>query len=261
MKRILVKPDFEQIPSVFHSYLRKACVYDSRCSTEADVLFIDLDAGYFLKSAPKGSLYDEATMTDYFYRKGLSAPVIAYESFDRDWLLTAALQGEDCLFEAYTDSPARLCDTTATLLRMLHETPGAHCPVPDRTADLLATALENDRLGKYDQSMFPDNWGYASAEEALRVIQRDGGYLKSDTLLHGDYCLPNIILNDWRFSGFIDLGNGGVGDRHLDLFWGIWSLWFNLKTDRYRERFLDVYGREMVNEDVFPVIAALEVFL
>jgi len=52
-----------------------------------------------------------------------------------------------------------------------------------------------------------------------------------------------------------------VGDRHLDLFWGIWSLWFNLKTDRYRERFLDVYGREMVNEDVFPVIAALEVFL
>lgn len=85
-------------------------------------------------------------------------------------------------------------------------------------------------------------------------------YLKTDTLLHGDYCLPNIMLDDWRFSGFIDLGNGGVGDRHVDLFWGIWSLQFNLKTDRYRDRFLDVYGLEMVNEEMFPIISAFEVF-
>lgn len=261
MKRTLIKPDLEQIPSVFHSYLRRACVYDSCCSSDANVLFIDVDGGYYLKSAPKGSLRDETAMTEYFHRKELSAPVIAYESLEQDWLLTAALRGEDCLFEAYTDSPARLCDTTATLLRMLHDTPCAHCPVPDRTADLIASAQENYRFGNYDHSLFPDNWGYASAEEALSVIKRDAGFLKTDTLLHGDYCLPNIILNDWRFSGFIDLGNGGVGDRHLDLFWGIWSLWFNLKTDRYRERFLDAYGRELVNEDAFPVIAALEVFL
>ncbi len=37
--------------------------------------------------------------------------------------------------------------------------------------------------------------------------------------------------------GFIDLGNGGVGDRHIDLFWGAWTLFYNLKTDRHTERF------------------------
>jgi 2'-5' RNA ligase len=49
-------------------------------------------------------------------------------------------------------------------------------------------------------------------------------------------------LNDWVFSGFIDVDCGGIGDRHVDLFWGIWSLFFNLKTDKYRDRFLTHMG-------------------
>ena len=92
------------------------------------------------------------------------------------------------------------------------------------------------------------------------MVEKYSHLLKTDTLLHGDYCLPNILLNNWNFSGFIDLGNGGVGDRHIDLFWGAWTLFFNLKTDRYRDRFLDAYGREDVEEDMFPIIAACEVF-
>ena len=91
-------------------------------------------------------------------------------------------------------------------------------------------------------------------------MQQHGDALQSDILLHGDYCLPNIILNNWKFSGFIDLDTGGLGDRHIDLFWGMWSLQFNLKTDRYRERFLDAYGRSDICPELFPVIAACEVF-
>jgi kanamycin kinase len=72
--------------------------------------------------------------------------------------------------------------------------------------------------------------------------------------------LPNVILDDFKFSGFIDLGNGGVGDRHIDLFWGLWSLWFNLKTDKYGDVFLDAYGRDAVNIDNIKIIAAYEVF-
>jgi kanamycin kinase len=103
----------------------------------------------------------------------------------------------------------------------------------------------------------------SSCSEAARVIfiDKDGGYLfKTDTLLHGDYCLPNIILDDWKLSGFIDLDSGGAGDRHVDIFWGVWSLFFNLKTDKYRDRFLDAYGRSRVDEDMLRVVAAVEVF-
>lgn len=84
--------------------------------------------------------------------------------------------------------------------------------------------------------------------------------LQNNTLLHGDYCLPNIILNDWKFARFIDLNNAGVGDRHVDVFWAIWSLFFNLHTHEYRERFIDAYGRDKVDEDILRVVAAIEVF-
>ena len=45
-----------------------------------------------------------------------------------------------------------------------------------------------------------------------------------------------------------------------DLFWGIWTLFFNLKTNDYCQRYLDVYGRDLVSEDALRTIAAIEVF-
>ena len=84
--------------------------------------------------------------------------------------------------------------------------------------------------------------------------------MKSDVLIHGDYCLPNIMLDAWRLSAYIDVGNGGVADRHIDLFWGAWTLGFNLHTDKYRDRFLDAYGRDKVDTEVLKIVAAAEVF-
>ena len=68
------------------------------------------------------------------------------------------------------------------------------------------------------------------------------------------------MLVDWRLSGFIDLGAGGVADRHIDLFWGAWTLGFNLGTDKYRARFFDAYGRDKIDPDKIRVVAAAEVF-
>ncbi|MBE6926180.1 MAG: aminoglycoside 3'-phosphotransferase [Ruminococcaceae bacterium] len=254
---ILTKAD---IPAAFHSFLDGAAAFDSSCSKTAQVWFLDKGPGYFLKKAPKGTLKNEAAMTAFFSSKNLAPEVLAYESYTEDWMLTLRAKGEDCLLSMYTDDPKKLCDTTAQLLRMLHESDTANCPVADRTRDYLSTTIHNFHHKNYDSSLFPDNWGYATAEEAWQELEANGRYLQSDTLLHGDYCLPNIMLDNWQFSAFIDLDNAGVGDRHVDLFWGMWSLQFNLKTDAYRERFLDVYGRDKITQEVFRTVAAAEVF-
>ena len=261
MQRKLIAADPLCFPEVFRPLLAGAAVYDSSCSPAARVYFIDRDGGFYLKRAAKGSLQREAQMTGFFHEKGLGARVLAYESLECDWLLTERVRGEDCLHEAYLGDPKRLCDVTATLLRQLHETDTAGCPVADRTGEYLAQARGNYAAGRFDKTLFPDNWGYASAEEAWQVLEAGAPYLRTDTLLHGDYCLPNIMLDHWQLSGLIDLDSGGVGDRHVDLFWGIWSLQFNLKTDAWRERFLDAYGREKVQPELLRVIAAAEVFL
>lgn len=250
----------DEIPAEFHSFLEDAAVFDSSCSSVAKVWFLDKGPGFYLKKAPKGTLQKEAALTRFFHSKGLGAEVLSYESLEHDWILTKRVPGEDCTWQPYMDDPKRLCDTTAHLLRMLHETDFAGCPVPDRTGDYLETARKNYHAGAYDVSLFPDNWGYATVEEAWDMVQQTGCFLQSDTLLHGDYCLPNIMLDDWQFSGFIDLDTAGVGDKHVDLFWGTWSLQFNLKTDRYRERFLDAYGREGFCPELLRTVAAVEVF-
>ena len=244
------------IPCEFSELICGADIYDSSCSPEARVLFIDRGCGYFLKSAPRESLKKEAILGQYFHKKGLTAPVISYLSLDRDWLLTERVRGEDATTACYLEQPKRLAELSGRLLRELHAMDGSDCPVQNRMDSYFATAEKNYREGQYDLSF----GNFANADEAWQVLCEGRELLKNDTLLHGDYCLPNFLLDDWSFSGFIDLGNGGVGDRHVDIFWGIWTLEFNLKTNAYRDIFIDAYGRDLVNEDVLRVISAAEVF-
>ena len=260
MKRTLTTVDLDAFPTPFRGILEGARVYDSSCSPEARVLFIDRDGGYYLKSAPACTLAREAEMTRYFHQKGLATQVLDYVSDTRDFLLTARLAGEDCTHADYTAEPRRLCDLLATTLRALHGEPHAACPVPDRTGEYLATVEENHRKGIFDAAYLPRELRGMTADEAFSLVEREGHRLGRDVLLHGDYCLPNILLDGWRFSGFIDLDHAGVGDRHIDLFWGVWTLEFNLKTDRYAARFLDAYGRDAVDADLLRVIGAAECF-
>ena len=76
MKRTPISPNLEIYPREFHSLLKNAPLFDSSCSPEARVIYIDRDSGYFLKRAPKGSLANQACMTDYFHKKGLGAEVL-----------------------------------------------------------------------------------------------------------------------------------------------------------------------------------------
>jgi len=82
--------------------------------------------------------------------------------------------------------------------------------------------------------------------------------MKQDTFIHGDFCLPNIMLDNWKFSTFIDVGLAGIGDKHIDIYWVLWSLNFNLGTDQYMDYFLDLYGREKVDMEILKLVAEEE---
>lgn len=257
---ILTQINIENYPEALRGLLDGARVYDSHCASGAEVLFIDRDDGYFLKSMKGGELACEARMTEYFGSIGLGARVLHFESGERDYMLTARVHGEDCTHAQYLSDPKRLCDLYAELLYDLHHRDYSGCPVKNRIESYSALAFENYRTGNYDKESFPDSFGYASAEEAMAVIKKYGSALKNDTLIHGDYCLPNVMLDNWKFSAFIDVGNGGVGDKHIDLFWAVWTFWYNLKTNKYEDRFLDAYGRGNFDRDMLRVVAAFEVF-
>ena len=260
MKKTPVNCISEPLPPDAERLIAGARIFDSSCSPEARVYFIDRDGGYYLKLAERGTLAREAEMTRYFHSKGLAAEVLLYEEYERDVLVTRAIRGEDLTHTMYLSEPKRLAKTTGTLLRELHEVSAPDCPVKDRMSEYFALAEKNYNTGNYDSSHFPDSFGYASASDAWRVLLDGRAELKSEVLLHGDYCLPNVMLDGWKFSAFIDLGNGGIGDRHVDLFWGAWTLGFNLGTDKYRDIFFDAYGRDKIDFEKLKIVAAAEVF-
>ena len=248
MNRKLIELNPDSFPKEIQDFLRGAEAYDSSCSPDARVVYIDKDGGLFVKEAASGTLETEASMTAYMHSLNLSAEVLYYGSHEgKDYLVTRRIRGEDCTDPGYLNDPKRLCDTLATLLRQLHEIDPKDCPVQDRNLSYVAKV----KAGIEKRS-------FESFDEARRVAEEGFPLMKRDALLHGDYCLPNIILDDWKFSGFIDVGNGGFGDRHIDVLWGIWTFNFNLGTFQYTDRFLDVYERDKVEPDMLRHIAAME---
>jgi kanamycin kinase len=203
----------EDMPLVLRPYLSGAALLREGIGrSEAQTYYVARDGGYVLKIASPGALAREAAMTRFLHGHGLAARVMGYASEARDWLLTERLPGESCIGARYLAEPARLCDALAECLLRLHNLPMDGCPFRAQT-------------GHSDDAPTP-----------------------YDVVLHGDACLPNVLLNDWAFSGFVDLGDGGVGDRHVDVYWVLWSLEYNLKSDAYRERFLDAYGRSFIDD-------------
>src|SRR4029077_8737302 len=66
-------------------------------------------------------------------------------------------------------------------------------------------------------------------------------------LIHGDYCLPNVLVVDGKLSGLIDVGGAGLGDPQDDLAAGVWTLQYNYGAGHARE-FLDPYGWAAVRD-------------
>ena len=260
MNLTAINVDYKAYPKSLQEIIKNSKVYDSSSSPEARVIFIDKEDGFFLKTAPKGMLRKEAEMTEYFNKLGLSASVLEYLSDEEDFLLTNKIKGEDCTYFEYLNNPERLCDLMAENLYKLHTMSFEGCPVMNRTEEYMKTAEHNYLRGVFDSSFISEKLNFADKDDVWRFVKANESVLKADTLIHGDYCLPNILLNSWKFSGFIDLGNGGVGDKHIDLFWGAWTLAYNLKTDKYRKRFFDAYGRKNINEDIIDYVSAVECF-
>lgn len=209
--------DLALLPASIREHVSGAKLYDSSCRSEAKTYRVEGAIRAYLKMDRKGALEREAGMTRYLNSLRLAPRVIAYESgADLDYLLTEAIEGEAGSAPAHLGQPEKLARVFGESLRMLHSLPTEPCPY--RTVHVPETAADA-------------------------------------VILHGDYCLPNIILDRFTFKAFIDLGEGGVGDRHYDLAWGIWTLRYNLRTDRYRDLFLDAYGRQDVHMDRLRVFS------
>lgn len=222
MKKREIKIDISDFPEDIRYIFEEGKVYDSSCSAKMQVLYSDL--GYYVKIAEKDILKKEAEMARLFEEKKMGPQVVSYLSTDKDYMVTKSARGENALH--FLGNPEKLCEALCNAMKYLHSCSTVGIPA--------SSSMD------------------AYATEANRNL------LVNDTFIHGDFCLPNVMLDNWNFSSFIDVGNAGVGDRHIDIFWLLWSLNYNLGTNKYADYVMELYGKEKIDKRVLKFVAKIE---
>ncbi|CAL9555959.1 Aminoglycoside 3'-phosphotransferase [Nocardiopsis dassonvillei] len=163
------------------------------------------------------------------------------------------------------DRPA-LIALLARALRELHAVPVAGVPFPMGPGVLLEQARERVAAGTVDRGWRERGHraGTPAGEVLSGLAERLGrAPLSGPVLLHGDYCLPNVLVDGRGGWSLIDLGRVGVGDRHLDLADMTGSMLSDLNPSfgpRDAEAFLDAYGRDLVDPGLLELYRDLDDF-
>lgn len=244
------------LPDEIIKWIGHSTIYESSGHSGAKTLYIDRDDGAYLKIAECGTLHRSYVMQNFFYQQKLSAPVINYISADQDYLITTAIKGENGTAKKYISNPKRLSEVFAQSLRFLHDINVTDFPLEDKMTALIKSA-ETASISQSHLDNISEYIGTVDAKAAGEEIGLKRKLLKNDVLIHGDYCLPNILFDNWKLKGFIDLADSGIGDRHYDLAMGLWTLTHNLKTQKYGHHFLDAYGWDDVDEDRLRICGLL----
>jgi len=162
------------------------------------------------------------------------------EAHDRYWLLMTAVPGRDLASSEHL-APQQVVSLAAHALRTLHALDIKNCPFDHRLDAKIALAREHLLAGLIDEEDFDDSrlgQSAAAVFEQMLAARPDSEDL---VVTHGDACLPNLLADNGRFSGFVDCGRLGVSDRFQDLALAAHSIAYNL-GEQWLPVFFEAYG-------------------
>jgi aminoglycoside 3'-phosphotransferase-2 len=218
-----------------------ACVFRLEAEQRPQLYLKIEEAGPFCELA------DEARRLAWLASRGLPCPeVIAHESDgERSFLLMTALPGAD-LASAATPLPEERVEILASALSVLHNLDTSACPFDHRLDNRLAVAEVRMRAGVVDETDFDEARLGKSAFCLFGELQRLRPESENLVVAHGDACLPNFMVADGRFAGYIDCCRLGVADRYQDVALACHSIAYNFGEEFVR-LFLNAYGLSIID--------------
>lgn len=163
----------------------------------------------------------QVQMMEWLQGKIPAPRILAYEvSEGKSYLLMEKMQGKMSCDSSYLEQPRMLLEALAEGLKMLWAVDIADCPHRCDLDRMLAEARERVEKGIVDvEEAEPTTFGeggFASPKDLLNWLEENRP-TEEMVLSHGDYCLPNIFLENGKIKGFIDLGRTGVADKWCDI--------------------------------------------
>lgn len=152
----------------------------------------------------------------------LPVPKILYaEAFGGiSYLLMSRLPGTMSCDASMLCQPKQTVDCLAQGLKRLWQVDPTGCPAPNILDDKLREAERRVANGLCSmQDVEPGTYGpdgFSSPAALLTWLTKNRPQ-ETPVFSHGDYCLPNIFVKDFRISGFLDFGRSGISDPYQDI--------------------------------------------
>lgn len=203
-------------------------------------------------------LQDEARRVAWFGRWAPAPEVRAVVvQGGTQWLVMTALPGVNALQS--TLAPRAKVSLVAQALSALHARRVRACPFDESLDHKIARAKDNVADGLVDESAFDDANIGRSAASLLKTLLRTRPSTEERVVTHGDACLPNFMIDDGAFAGFVDCARVGVADRYQDLALACRSIEYNL-GEEWVGPFLDAYGLQRVDRERLAFYRLLDEF-
>ena len=186
--------------------------------------------------------------------------VLAYETDCRvEYLLLSALPGLDAATLTGDRPDDNMVRLLANGLRSIHAVPIDECPFDMSLDRIIEEAGRNVARGLVDEADFDhERLGRSAAEMFEELLSRRPA-VEDLVFTHGDYCLPNVLIDGEEIAGFVDWGRAGIADRYKDIALAVRSLEYNTGRD-LRTMFFDAYGLSSPDADKIEYYKLLDEF-
>ncbi|HMI56422.1 MAG TPA: APH(3') family aminoglycoside O-phosphotransferase [Gemmatimonadaceae bacterium] len=223
----------------------------------------------YLKVAPldaKLRLDREDERLRWMHGRELFVPAVReYGCIDGyEYLLLDEIAGADASDLRWHGQSLDVATALGTGLARLHRTNVVDCPFDQRIARQIEEARAQVTAGHVREDEFDESRLGRSASEVLIDLLATIPADEDLVLVHGDFCLPNVILKEVSIgtievAGMVDCGRAGVADRYQDLALAIRSIDGNIGSE-WVAPFLRAYGLDVVREDKVEFFMLLDEF-
>lgn len=154
-------------------------------------------------------------------QRRLPVPEVCAFSTDneRSFLLLSEVPGLESCDETLKRDIPTVVRLLAEGLRLIHSVKIADCPFDRRLPYMIALAKRRVEAGLVDEADFDGQRKGTWANELFKILLKSRPEGEDVVFTHGDYCLPNILMepSPLHIAGFIDWGRAGIADRYQDL--------------------------------------------
>jgi aminoglycoside phosphotransferase len=176
-----------------------------------------------------------------------------------EYLLMTEVKGTHSCDPSFGSDMPKLVYLLAKGLRMIHSIDIENCPFDQRLSIKLKEAEYRVLNGLVNENDFDDARQGRKAIDLFQELLIAKPAREDLVFTHGDYCLPNIIINNGDISGFIDWGRGGVADRYQDLALAARSLEYNFDA-KWIPLFFKEYGIDNIDYSKIEYYKLLDEF-